>query len=66
MIGKRYAVACGHHLAAAAAARILDRGGNAIYAGVTAAMALAGLQPNIVSFSGVAPTLVYRRKKRPR
>ena len=30
LIGKRYAVACGHYLAAAAAARILERGGNAI------------------------------------
>jgi len=63
LIGKRHAVACGHYLAAAAAARILDRGGNAIDAGVTAAMALAVLQPDIVSFSGVAPTLVYRRKE---
>src|SRR5687768_3472920 len=63
LIGRRYAVACGHYLAAAAAARILDRGGNAIDAGVTAAMALAVLQPDIVSFSGVAPTLVYRSKE---
>jgi gamma-glutamyltranspeptidase/glutathione hydrolase len=62
LMGKRYAVACGHYLAAAAAARILERGGNAIDAGVTAAMALAIVQPDIVSFSGVAPTLVYRRK----
>ena len=64
LIGKRYAIACGHYLAAMAAARILERGGNAIDAGVTAAMALAILQPDIVSFSGVAPTLVFRRKER--
>ena len=64
LMGKRYAVACGHYLAAAAAARILERGGNAVDAGVTAAMALAIVQPDIVSFSGVAPTLVYRRKER--
>ena len=64
LMGKRYAVACGHYLGAAAAARILERGGNAIDAGVTAAMALAIVQPDIVSFSGVAPTLVYRRKER--
>jgi gamma-glutamyltranspeptidase/glutathione hydrolase len=64
LIGKRYAVACGHYLAAAAAARILERGGNAVDAGVTAAMALAIVQPDIVSFSGVAPTLVYRRSER--
>lgn len=64
LMGKRYAIACGHPLAANAAARILERGGNAIDAGVTAAMALAILQPDIVSFSGVAPTLVYSRRER--
>ena len=64
LIGKRYAVACGHYLAAAAAVRVLERGGNAVDAGVTAAMALAIVQPDIVSFSGVAPTLVYRKKDR--
>jgi len=64
LIGKRYAVACGHYLAAAAAMRILERGGNAVDAGVSAAMALAVLQPDIVSFSGVAPTLVYERGTR--
>ena len=64
LIGKRYAVACGHYLAAAAAARVLERGGNAVDAGVTAAMALAVVQPDIVSFSGVAPTLVYLKNER--
>lgn len=57
--GKSHAVSCGHPLAAAAAMRVLDRGGNAVDAGVTAAMALAILQPDIVSFAGVAPTLVF-------
>lgn len=64
LIGKRYAVACGHYLAAAAAARILERGGNAVDAGVAAAMALAVVQPDIVSFSGVAPTLIYHKSSR--
>lgn len=64
LIGKRYAVACGHYLGAAAAARVLERGGNAIDAGVAAAMALAVVQPDIVSFSGVAPTLIYRKADR--
>ena len=59
LMGRHYAVACGHYLAALAAARVLDEGGNAVDAGVTAAMALAVLQPDIVSFAGVAPTLVY-------
>jgi len=59
LIGRNYAVSCGHYLAALAASRVLDRGGNAVDAGVTAAMALAVLQPDIVSVAGVAPTLVY-------
>ena len=42
-----------------AAMRVLDAGGNAVDAGVTATMALSVLQPDIVSFAGVAPTLVY-------
>lgn len=57
--GKSHAVSCGHYLAALAAIRVLDRGGNAIDAGVTAAIALAVLQPDIVSVAGVAPTLIY-------
>ena len=64
LIGRNYAVSCGHYLAAAAAARVLDRGGNAVDAGVTAAMALAVLQPDIVSIAGVAPTLVYDASSR--
>jgi gamma-glutamyltranspeptidase/glutathione hydrolase len=60
--GSHYAVSTGHSLATAAAMRVLDKGGNAIDAGVTAAMALAILQPDVVSFAGVAPTLVYLRE----
>lgn len=43
LLGRNYAVSCGHYLASLAAARVLDRGGNAVDAGVTAAMALAVL-----------------------
>lgn len=57
--GSHYAVSSGHYLATAAAMRVLDAGGNAVDAGVTATMALAVLQPDVVSFAGVAPTLVY-------
>lgn len=59
VVGSHYAVACGHYLGAAAASRCLAQGGNAVDAAVTAAMALAVLQPDVVSFAGVAPTLVY-------
>jgi gamma-glutamyltranspeptidase/glutathione hydrolase len=64
LVGNHYAVATGHYLATAAAMRALDAGGNAIDAGVTAAMALAVLQPDIVSFAGVAPTLIYLKNER--
>ena len=63
VIGRSYAVACGHYLGALAASRVLDAGGNAIDAGVTAAMALAVLQPDIVSFAGVAPPLIYLQRE---
>ncbi len=59
VVGRHQAASTGHYLATVAAMRVLDRGGNAVDAGVTAAMALAVLQPDIVSFAGVAPTLVY-------
>ena len=58
LAGRECAVASGHYLATLAAQRVLDAGGNAIDAGVTAALALAVLQPDIVSFAGVAPTLI--------
>jgi gamma-glutamyltranspeptidase/glutathione hydrolase len=61
--GSHYAVSSGHYLATAAAMRVLDAGGNAVDAGVTAAMALAVLQPDVVSFAGVAPTLVYLKSE---
>jgi len=59
LVGRSHAVAAGHYYATQAAMRVLDRGGNAVDAGVTAAMALAVLQPDVVSFAGVAPTLIY-------
>ncbi len=59
--GSHYAASCGHYLATAAAMRVLDAGGNAVDAGVTAAIALTVLQPDVVSFAGVLPTLVYMK-----
>lgn len=59
VMGRHYAVSSGHYLATEAAMRVLARGGNATDAGVTASLALAVLQPDIVSFAGVAPTLIY-------
>ena len=63
VVGNHYAVATGHYLGTAAAMRVLDGGGNAVDAGVCAAMALSILQPDMVSFAGVAPTLIYLKKE---
>jgi gamma-glutamyltranspeptidase/glutathione hydrolase len=63
LVGRKHAVSSGHYLATLAAMRVLDRGGNAVDAGVTAAMALAVVQPDIVSFAGVAPTLIYLKEE---
>jgi gamma-glutamyltranspeptidase/glutathione hydrolase len=63
LMGASHAVSSGHYLATLAAMRVLDAGGNAVDAGVTAAIALAVVQPDIVSFAGVAPTLIYIEKE---
>ena len=63
VVGSHYAASCGHYLATSAAMRALDAGGNAVDAGVTAAMALAVLQPDVVSFAGVLPTLIYLKNE---
>jgi gamma-glutamyltranspeptidase / glutathione hydrolase len=63
VVGLHQAVATGHYLATLAAMRCLDRGGNAVDAGVTAAIALAVLQPDMVSVAGVAPTLIYLKNE---
>jgi len=49
----------GHHLASQAAMRILDKGGNAIDAGVAAGLCLAVLQSDMVNFAGVAPMMIH-------
>jgi gamma-glutamyltranspeptidase/glutathione hydrolase len=52
-------VSSGHHLATQAGLRILERGGNAIDAGVASGICLGVLQPDMVNFAGVAPIMVY-------
>src|SRR5581483_9873046 len=63
-LGLRHAVAAGHPLAAIAALRILEGGGNAVDAGVAAGIALGVVHPDIVSFAGVAPLMVYEAARR--
>ena len=53
-------VSSGHYLASQAGARMLERGGNAVDAGVAAGIALGVLLPDFVSVAGVAPIMIYR------
>jgi gamma-glutamyltranspeptidase/glutathione hydrolase len=62
--GRRWAVAAGHPLAAAAAARVLEAGGNAVDAGVAAGITLGTVHVDMVSVAGVAPILVHQAATR--
>nr|WP_281283055.1 gamma-glutamyltransferase [Verticiella sediminum] len=62
--GTRHAVCAGHPLAAQAAFRILEAGGNAVDAGAAAGMVLSVVQSDVVNFAGVAPMLVYSAQTR--
>src|SRR6266705_4856135 len=59
VMGRRWMVSAGHPLAAQAAARVLEAGGNAVDAGVAAGFMLGVVHPDMVSFAGVAPILVH-------
>ena len=52
-------VAAGHYLAAAIGLNLLERGGNAVDAGVAAGFALALLKPQSVGIGGEAPILIH-------
>lgn len=57
--GTRHVLATGHHFATQAAFEILESGGNAIDAGVSAGLALGVLQSDLVGVAGVAPIMLY-------
>jgi len=57
--GTRHMVVAGHYLAAHAGFEILQAGGNAIDAGVSAGLALGVLQSDLVNVAGVAPIMIY-------
>ncbi len=57
--GRHGMIVSGHCLASRAGMRILDRGGNAVDAGVAAGICLGVLQSDMVNFAGVAPIMVY-------
>jgi gamma-glutamyltranspeptidase/glutathione hydrolase len=64
IMGSQQAVSTGHYLATLAAMRILDRGGNAVDAGVAAGLCLGVLYPDMVSIAGVAPIIFYQADRR--
>jgi len=64
IMGSRYMVSAGHHLAALAAARILDRGGNAADAGIAAGLCLNVVQPDLTQIGGVAPIVFYQADRK--
>lgn len=63
-LGSRHAVAAGHPLAALAAFRILEAGGNAVDAGVAGGICLGVVHSDIVNFAGVAPIMLYDARRR--
>jgi gamma-glutamyltranspeptidase/glutathione hydrolase len=58
-MGTQGVIASGHYLASLAGQRILDRGGNAVDAGVAAGLCICVLQTDLVNLAGVAPIMVY-------
>src|SRR5256712_820876 len=56
----RQMVSSCHYLATFAGARMFERGGNAIDAGVAAGIALNVLERHLTDFGGVAPIIVFR------
>ena len=59
VLGQRYMASTGHYLATEAAIDILQGGGNAVDAGVSACITLGVVQSDQVQFGGVAPIMVY-------
>ncbi|MDQ4044242.1 MAG: gamma-glutamyltransferase, partial [Chloroflexota bacterium] len=59
ILARHAAVASGHYLATEAGMRMLRRGGNAIDAGVAAGICIDVLLPDLCSFGGVAPIIVF-------
>ncbi len=57
-------VASGHQLASLAGLRMLERGGNAVDAGVTAGLCLAVVHSDFVNLAGVAPIIIYMADRR--
>src|SRR3954453_5066739 len=59
VMGSHYMVSSGHYLATQAGLRMLERGGNAVDAGVAAGLAINVVQTDMPSLGGVAPIMLY-------
>ena len=59
MFGTRGVIACSQPLASAAGLEVIQQGGNAIDAAVTAAAVLAVVEPSMTSIGGDVFALVY-------
>src|SRR5207302_2223290 len=59
VLGRQWMVSTTHYLATIAGQRMLERGGNAIDAGVAAGLCINVLEPHLADFGGVAPIAVY-------
>ena len=57
--GTNAMVSSGHHLASLAGINIINKGGNAIDAGVAMCLCINVLQPEYTNFGGVAPIMIY-------
>lgn len=57
--GTQHCVSTGHYLATQAAFHILEAGGNAVDAGVAAALTLAVVHSDQVNVAGVAPMIIW-------
>lgn len=64
LTGTRHMISAGHHAAAHAGFTVLEAGGNAVDAGVSAGIALEVLQTDLVNFAGVAPIMIYLAEQR--
>ena len=58
-MGSRYMISSGHYLATIAGLRMLERGEDAVDAGVAAGLAINVVQPDMTSLGGVAPIMLY-------
>lgn len=57
-----YVASTGHYMATMASIRILEKGGNAIDAGVAGGFCINVLQPDMTNIGGVAPIILYSAK----